>query len=214
MYVGISKSLKQEILSHIERMAQAQLARIVESTHPFPEGLKGSEWAARIERQAWGDPIKLKDKLPDEWMRRHQHVDVHFMTDKTDNLTVVYSGDAIDFPPVFSDQYAPDINFEMSELESEIREPIERHLTLVAETGDRYEKTKEEIVKLLERCKSLNEAVQLFPDLRYFLSESIKERLDKKRDGGMAAPDERLVGIDTALITSAMVVEQLHPEKG
>jgi hypothetical protein len=71
-----------------------------------------------------------------------------------------------------------------------------------------------DITKLLSRCKSLNEAVALFPDLRYFLSEGVKARLDAKRNGGAEAkPDTRLEGIDTALITSAMVVEQLHPDK-
>jgi hypothetical protein len=204
MYVGISKSLQKDILAHIERMREAQLERVHASTHPFPDGLAGPEWAARIEKQAWGDPIKLKDKLPDNWLRPPNFVDVHFQADNDQTLSTRFSGSTIEFPPTYDGSYAPDVHFQLDDLEPQIAEDIRKHFRLTVE---------EEIMKLLERCKSLNEAVQLFPDLRYFLSDDIKDKLDRKRDGGKQEPDSRLEGIDTALITSAMVVEQLHPDK-
>lgn len=214
MYVGISKQLKARILSHIEEMSNAQVRRVIDQTHPFPEGLSGPEWAARIERRAWGDPIKIKGQLPSEWMRSHSMVDVYFIDegDSRSSLHVRYEGDPIEFPPTFDDRTAPDIFFEIKAMDPELAEKINRHFTLVRETGERYERTKVEVVKLLDRCKSLNEAVGLFPDLRYFLNEDILERLEKKRDGEKEKHADRLAGIDTALIASAIVVEMLHPE--
>jgi hypothetical protein len=215
MYVGISKELKKEILNHIDQMAADQLGRTSSQTDPFPEGISGPEWASRIEAKAWGKQMVLKGELPGEWMRAHRLVDVYFEWNGEEKaLHVTYEGDIIDFPPTFDERSAPDIFFQAEDLTPDIEEMIDRHLRLQRDTEERYERTKEEITKLLSRCKSLNEAVALFPDLRYFLSEGVKARLDAKRNGGAEAkPDTRLEGIDTALITSAMVVEQLHPDK-
>lgn len=211
MYVGLSAQLKRDIKMQIQKMGAAQLSRIQESTHPFPNGLTGEEWRERIERRAWGDPIRLKDQIPDDWLRPHSAVDVHFELD-TDRLEVVYSGDQIDFPPTFEQRYAPDVTFNVEDLEPELVEKIKRYFTLQKDTIERYAKTEHEVEKLLDRCKSLNEAVIVFPDLRYFLTEDIKRRLDAKRKEEEER-DKRLEGIDTALITSAIVVEQLHPQQ-
>lgn len=211
MYVGISEQLKREIRHQIQRMGAAQLQRISESTHPFPEGLTGDEWRERIERQAWGDPIKVKDQLPKDWIKPHAEVDVYFHAGNH-RLEVRYSGDIIDFPPIHDARFRPDVDFQLEDLEPELVEKITRHFTLMNDTQQRYQATENEIMKLLGRCKSLNEAVIVFPDLRYFLTEEIKHKLDAKRKGE-DGPDKRLEGVDTALITSAIVVEQLHPKE-
>lgn len=214
MYVGISKELRKSIIDHIDRMKEAQLERIVEATQPFT-GELGPEWAPIIEAKAWGDPIKLKDQLPSDWLHPHETVDVHFRDTPQDHMySAQYRGESIDFPPTFDERSAPDVYFEVDELEPEIRAKLLKYWQLIEETSTRYEQTQTEVLKLLDRCKSLNEAVALLPDLRYFLSDSIKARLDAKRKSDSdAEPDRRLEGVDTALITSAMVVEQLHPEK-
>jgi hypothetical protein len=73
---------------------------------------------------------------------------------------------------------------------------------------DRWNKVKKDITEFLNKCKSLNEAVKLFPGVRMYIHHDDLERLDKK----LERPTQRakiVEEVDTEGLTAAAIAAKL-----
>jgi hypothetical protein len=72
----------------------------------------------------------------------------------------------------------------------------------------RWKKVSEDISEFLEKCKSLNEAVKLFPGVRMYISAEDAERLDRKVE--RAAQRKAIVhSYDTEGLIAAAIAAKL-----
>lgn len=216
-YVGISRELKRDIERRVVQFREAENNRLRKELYPvagMSVPLSGQDWHDRIERIAWGEHAHFRNQLPPEWVPTPREIDVHFMGEDGGTLEAHrYSGHALTMPPPYKSEYVADIAIHLSEL-GELGEQLTRYHNVVKQNEERYKAVWVNIGTLLERCKSLNEAVELLPDLRLYLDADTKEQLDRKRGRKVdGVEDTRLAGIDTALITSAAVLGNLNAEQ-
>lgn len=212
MYVAITDKVRRQIERKVEAIKATEIRRIDSTLDPLPAEL-GSDWAETIEKAVWGKHHHLKSVLPEEWVNFFSLIDVHLCeTDGEEHSCRRYRGDEIPLPPNTVDIRIPDVNISITALEPGLQEKIRAHLNLVKVTEVRYVSVWDNIQTLLARCKSINEAVGLFPDLKFFLSDEIIDKLAQKRTQN-DKENAKLEGIDTALITSAMVLNELTPEE-
>jgi uncharacterized protein with von Willebrand factor type A (vWA) domain len=84
----------------------------------------------------------------------------------------------------------------------------------VADINSRWKKVQNDVSKFLESCKSLNEAVKLWPDIKLYVPEQYLKRLnesvarEKKQQEANAAL-EALQSIDTDFAVAAAVGARL-----
>lgn len=71
----------------------------------------------------------------------------------------------------------------------------------------RWNKIKEEMCTFLHKCKSLNEAVKLFPGVKMYLDRADVQRLEHKPQ--RQPREELLAGVDTGAMTAAAIVAKL-----
>lgn len=74
--------------------------------------------------------------------------------------------------------------------------------------NDRWDKIEKDILEFLDKCKSLNEAVKLFPGVRMYLLDEDIERLDRKIE--RTAQRKQIVNeVDTEGLTAAAIAAKL-----
>lgn len=218
-YVGISETLKRRIQSKLNSMQSQEAARLKSTLYPFQTlPLAGGEWAALIEQVAWGPHRALRDSIPQEWLARVSKVDLKIFDGEEPLESVRFEGTEMELPPPYKSDYSyytPDVNIDVAYLVGDgLGERLKRFHQALKANSERYEKAWEHLNTLLSRCKSLNEAVELYPDLRFFLEDDVLEKLERRRGKEEKGPDPRLNGVDTALITSAAVVGNLNQGNG
>lgn len=74
--------------------------------------------------------------------------------------------------------------------------------------GARWDKVEKQMMQVLDRCKSLNEAVKLFPGIKLYLDPSDIERMERKVS--RAPREELLADLDLGEMTAAAVVANIN----
>lgn len=73
---------------------------------------------------------------------------------------------------------------------------IVEHHNIWAECANRWLKVQEQVVTFLRSCKSLNEAVKLWPDVRTYIPSDALKRLDAKSEKAAADEARRLKALE------------------
>jgi hypothetical protein len=77
----------------------------------------------------------------------------------------------------------------------------------IAEIQNKWEGVKTQIREFLDKCRTLNEAVKLYPGLRMYVPKEYLDRVDKKVE--RAERVAKLHGIDTEGLTAAVIAAKL-----
>jgi flagellar motility protein MotE (MotC chaperone) len=212
-FVAISKDFMSRVESKISNMCRAELKTLgdkpdlaLNPSDPF--------FISTI----WKEHAHLYPMMPREWLSKHPEVSLKFkvpdanFADESRNhfgfkAKTTGANQDFSFPPnhsyyntVVCDPYNP--------IMSSILEYAVKH----KEIEQRWEKVNIKVVEFLRACKSANEAIKLWPDVKtYFDSEDVK-RLDVKvvRSGSKdSAAAAALANIDTNEMMSAAVIARL-----
>ena len=89
--------------------------------------------------------------------------------------------------------------------------PLVAYLTSKAEILSRWANVVDKVVGFLKECKSLNEAVKLWPDLKVYIDDSDIQRLEVKVTKGEKSSKaaEALASLDTDELMGAAVIARL-----
>jgi flagellar motility protein MotE (MotC chaperone) len=212
-FVAISKDFMSRVESKISNMCRAELKTLgdkpdlaLNPSDPF------------FISTVWKEHAHLYPMMPREWLSKHPEVSLKFkvpdanFADESRNhfgfkAKTTGANQDFSFPPnhsyyntVVCDPYNP--------IMSSILEYAVKH----KEIEQRWEKVNIKVVEFLRACKSANEAIKLWPDVKtYFDSEDVK-RLDVKvvRSGSKdSAAAAALANIDTNEMMSAAVIARL-----
>lgn len=213
-YVAISGELKTSVKEQIRYLERKDVGAIPEvpssvSLDTIPEDLKD---------KVWGEHRHLEAMMPKDWKvyRDDLTLKVKFVSDDciihSTTFEVSFKGDKLPCPPntrpysysVEVDQHYP--------LVSEYL--VYRRKVVEVET--RWNKVKVDVMKFLENCKSLNEAIKLWPDIRIYIPKQYIERVEKKaeRTASTNSALDVLKGIDTDGAVAAAIGARLASAAG
>lgn len=94
-------------------------------------------------------------------------------------------------------------------------EPIRQRTDALEEITERWSKVQSQVLSFLDNCKSLNEAVKLWPDVLRYVPDEYKERLERKavkvvkESAALAALKE----IDLDAVTTSTVLARMAGAK-
>lgn len=218
-YVAISDQLKDNVRRLIRTKCRSELATlsapdatmVVPPTDPF------------FETAAWGEHIRLKDELPREWLTERSEADVTTTYYDTREDETTYHGDvklsvlfrpAILVPPKTGGNYSWQIKVDP---DSPLIADLVAHDKVVRGVVRRWDKVEKDVLTFLGNCKSLNEGLKLWPDLRVYVPQAALDKVEEKSVRAKAAESkalEVLKSIDTdQAIASAVMVRMLEASK-
>lgn len=211
-FVGISKDFMLRVNEKIDWMHNAELETLgrekpklhISPTDPF------------YMQTLWGVHTPLFKQIPTEWISYQESMDFRFRipdaarTSEQDNwftFRVASTGGLFPVPP-------RTVKYDSKECDptNPVMAVILDYAIKQNEIAVRWETVKNKVTTFLSACKSANEAIKLWPEVKtYFHSDDIA-RLDVKttRAGSKdSAAAEALASIDTGEIMSAAVIARL-----
>ena len=207
-YVAINSAFLARVESKIRAMRGAELKTVGDL--PTPNITPQSAFFLDL---VWGEQKHLKDVLPDKWTPSHQQfrfdivVGEHTFETRINTNTTAFANS---FPPntAWYDTYTIDV--EQAKEYPELH-PLIEVCQARAEIYDRWDAVETKVIGFLRECKSLNEAIKLWPDCKIYIQQSDLDRLEvkyaKPKEASRAA--EALAALDTDELMGAAVIARL-----
>jgi hypothetical protein len=216
--VGITKELRDRTKNVIEMMRRAERA----SDLPEIDKNVNVDASYLFNMGCWGEKyVHLVNQIPKDWLSKISDANIHITGTLDDGRNLNTN---VRFNNMKSAYARPKDNY-YAKSDSELT--IEYVLSLPEETAGRAEllkrwedsiiamgidarwgKNKTHIYEFHQKCKSLNEAVKLFPTARMYIHHEDLERLDRK----VERPSQRkaiVLDVDTDGLTAAAIAAKL-----
>ena len=208
-YVAISGDFIDRVERKIQTMLRAELATIGEEPKPVVSGHEPF-----VTKAVWGDHAHFKEILPVEWCNHQESLRIKFavpgqLNKKGDPLeynTSISFTKSVKFPP----RFASYDNQAVPNTEPILAELVEWSIKMYEIRG-RWDAVEDKIKEFLHSCKSANEAVKLWPDVKMYFDAGDIKRLEVKNSRSESTSDAAkvLAGIDTGEVMSAAVIARL-----
>ena len=219
-YVGISGELITNVENHISRMRNKE-----REAFATPNGIfELSEAPQEVVALLWGEYAHLQQLLPGAWMCKNTGVDLHLnytLDDSPDankystTFTVKYSKQLM--APPGTSSYRHDISVPVNTCPIPQAEDFLKWSKEMSAIEERWAKVRKQIVNFLKSCKSLNEALKLWPDVRIYIPDEFIKRVERKveREVTMSRAASALADVDTdAAISAAMTARLMGSMQG
>jgi len=157
---------------------------------------------------AWGEHLHLKDVLPAKWCGKSTNINIRFNTTERGQFRISVE---LTPPLVTPPGGTPSGILSISADDPEIRPFVERE-QLVYDINERWTKVDKQILDFLGKCKSVNEALKLWPQVEMYIPKSYIGRVNEKRDRNPSTPSqaaEALKAMDTEHLTTAAVISRM-----
>ena len=203
-YVAISASLMNEVENKINRMKEADENLIQK---PIDE-ITYQTLPDDLDHLMWGDHYHLKNVIPDDWKvyNKEHRANTKFTHDGVELKSVLYIKTAVGTaaPPKTSSYTT---NFDVPSTHPIMAEIVQRDVAHY-ENNKKWKAIRAQIKDFLNNCKSLNEAVKLWPDVRVYVPKSYMDRMLVKSERTaekISKASEFLKQIDTDNAVAAAV---------
>jgi hypothetical protein len=211
-YVAISNQLMDEVRSKIMRMKDAERNSVPEVNAQ----LSYQTIPLQYEQLLWGEHYDLKDKLPSAWKRELNELcgTAEYMHGERMCKSRLYLKAAIKIsaPPDASSYTA---HFIMPADHPDMAPIVERDKQY-ADIESKWTTLHNKIRDFLNNCKSLNEAVKLWPDVRVYIPDTYMKRMLAKSERTaekISKASEFLKQIDTDHAIAAAVSARMAGAK-
>ena len=203
-YVAISGHLVERTQSIIRQMRRKEENSLVE----FNENLTGIE--SFISDANWGSNLHLMTQMPKEWVgttRRFRAI-IEPATPENRNNETTHSFDLdaeVPVPPNHQGGVKHNVDLTLPIMQRAAEYYVKRR-----EISSRWDKVENDVRGFLDKCKSLNEAVKLWPDVTMYIAPDDIERMGVKRE--KARESEALAALsqlDTDMLVGAVVISRM-----
>lgn len=205
-YVAINPAFLERVTDKIRGMSKAEQNTL--GNPPIPAITPTSDYFINI---LWGEHKHLLPALPAKWKHAHNEFRLTIVVGEEEFQTRFETkgfGDV--FPPYSSwyDDHKLDVN---EALEYHDLAPLAQHYIEKAEIIARWDAVETKVIGFLRECKSLNEAVKLWPDLVTYIDKGDIERLQTKREKvvNTSRAAEALAALNTDELMGAAVIARL-----
>lgn len=216
--VYITKELITRVQQVIDRMRKAERA------NDLPNLDKNclSDASQLYNIGCWSaQHVHLKDVIPKDWIQNVTDADVNVRGTLEDGseikTSIRFSGMTMAYQRPSKDYWHKSVSEMTIEQLRSLPEDMPGRSELLQRWDDavmefalnaRWEKVSDDISDFLKKCKSLNEAVKLFPNVRMYIDRDDIERLDRKVE--RAAQRKAIVhSYDTDGLTAAAIAAKL-----
>jgi hypothetical protein len=214
-HVAISRDFLNRVDNKIDRMQSAELKALGTE----PKVTMPTESQVMLDT-LWGANLHLRNQIPDTWRNRSNCARVHFNTKTTrlnsDGETVPVSMSVTVQPTSGEFDFPPDANWHTTRFLSDRDHPDFREMVAYgdakAEIEVRWHTVRTKVTEFFKSCKSMKEAVTLWPDCKVYIDDEDIQRFEKKvvktasQDSDAA---KVLAGLDTDQLMGAAVVARL-----
>lgn len=212
-YVGISGALMSDVDSNIRKMRDAEVRTIpeVQNHHRFTDKAPDD-----VTKLFWGEYEHLRAMMPKEWRSVRTDCRLNFEyqldTGATENANFNVHFDQSDFPPnhngYYVDAKVPNDFWLVASYAA--------YRTATDNIRARWEKVNNDVAKFLQNCKSLNEALKLWPDIRFYVPKQYLDRVERKIERAVEGSNalDILKSIDTDGAVAAAVGARLAVAAG
>jgi hypothetical protein len=209
MYVAISQRLKDHVVNCIEKLKNAEMAT---TKVDIPRIDPNSSFGMQL---IWQDAIGIADKVPQAWLRRYDLMNIVAPLVREDgtsfnNTFRLSLTREVGMPP---DSGGYGTYRTLTHEEARAPEFAEYFAATIAsdEIYRRWDKIRLQVLNFLDECKSLNEALKLWPAVSMYIP---KEYLDRVAEKAEAKPKESraadaLKNLDTNLAVSSAVIARM-----
>lgn len=206
-FVGISQKLISDVRDVCHRMCAAELNTVGDVGQ-----LKLTEHDHWYRELSYGKNLHLMELIPKEWTSTYRGFgNFHVSEGECEYSISTQSSEYIrDLPPAHSDYAAFTVSIDDPRLPEEVKLMVHK-LRERKEIEQRWNSVRSKVCDFLESCKSLNEAIKLWPEVEHYLPKHYIERLLQKREKTTTASKaiEVLGQIDTQELTAAVVIARL-----
>lgn len=221
-YVSISKDLTDSIRNTIHNLRAAELNSMA-SLDKFDEAVKNhAELKQWLVDRCWEPVQDLRDRLKEYDKKVNVSIEVqttyvamgYERTTKRD----ISIGELL-LPCVTSTErnyYGDRKEFKLNVDDHEVFAPLREIMIARDECTQRWSAVERQVMDFVGKCKSLNEAVKLWPDLRRYIDREYTERLDKKVERikpETSAAAAALKAMDVDLVNSSVVLARMAGAK-
>jgi hypothetical protein len=217
--VYITDELKRRTSNMISKMCLQEINNDV----PGYSDTKQVEATQLYHMGCWGkDHVHLLNVIPKDWLRVDKSCHITVRGEDENGVEVGFSQSFDASSPVF--YIRPSIDYwnrsdcklslndvrampEDTPGRAEILQRWENEM-IVRSINERWSKVTKDVTEFLDKCKSLNEAVKLFPTVRMYIHPQDLERLDRK----VERPSQRrklVEEIDADGLTAAAIAAKL-----
>ena len=208
-FVGISGNLMDSVHRVIERMCDAEVKTIHQEIKYVVTS--DTDWFVN---QSWGEFLHLRSQIPEDWMSTDNH-SARFRVDVAPYGECCFDVEIPNrlecFPPKYSSYDAFTVDENDPSIPQDVREMIENRRS-VMDIRTRWEGIQKQVRDFLKNCKSLNEALKLWPDLEHYIPKEYVERVLEKRARSTPAASkaaEILGQIDTQAVVASAVIARM-----
>lgn len=221
-YVALSGEVKTSIRTTIKNLCNTELASLA-SLESFDNEVKANaEFKQWLVDSCWEPVADLRDRLTPYNRKVNCSVEVQTQyeslgTQRTAKRSI--SVGELVLPCITAlerNYYGNSKEFKLNVDDHNALLPLRDLLIARDECSHRWSAVESQVMTFIEKCKSLNEAVKLWPDLRRYIDEDYIERLDKKVERSKSqssAAADALKALDVDLVNSSVVLARMAGAK-
>ena len=206
MYVAISGRFTEDVRNNLRRMRRRESDQVPSMDY------KLSSTRPDVVNWAWGEHLHLKAQMPASWCGKLSDTAIRFDTSERGtfriNVTLVPT---LVVPPGRSPQGSVTI----APTDEEIKPYVEREAQLY-DINERWDKVDKQLLEFLKKCKSVNEALKLWPQIEMYIPSDYIARVNEKKERSAHGPSEAaeaLKSMDTDHLTTAAVIARMSGGK-
>ena len=211
MFVGISQKLVNRVVDQIEGMKRKELESL-----PKPNFNNVPELRSMVDIKYWGEHLHLKSQMPQKWLESTQQCRVVVSWNAENGIARESAMSLIfDLPfyvPPKTATYSISCGIYMGS--TDMPEAMRAEAQKIVDydvCGVKWLKVREQVVEFLNKCKSLNEALKLWPHLALYIPRDVIEQVEAKREKKTSESEamEALKSINVEELTAAAVGARL-----
>jgi len=201
-YVAISAKFTSDVRNKLRAMRQREAQQVPSLDY------KLSSSRTDLINWAWGTHLHLKDQMPPNWCGKADNIQMRFEVAERGPVRIR----AELTPPLITPPGGvPSGVFMISADDPEIKPYVDREQAIY-EIAQRWDKVDKQIMEFLGKCKSVNEAIKLWPQIEMYLPSEYVMRVNEKKERNASAPSqaaEALKNLDTDHLTTAAVISRM-----
>lgn len=219
-YVAVSNELHRDIVNRIRGMCGAETQTLPNYEEVNKTIAASQEISELVRTKLWGDLRDLESRLLKH--NKVTRVDLQVVYDMTHprepNITVTRKVE-VQLPGFAVPCFVIPQGYGNAYLELKVKpddHPLFQQMVDIAliraECSDRWSKVEEQVTGFVSKCKSLNEAIKLWPDVQRYVPKQFLDRVAKKAEKSASAASqgaEALKGIDVDMVNTSVVLARM-----
>ena len=217
-YVRKTQTLVDDVANTVNSMMHAELSKQKKANDVSIGTDLHRDIAELYSKESWKLAPDIKDKMPDEWCKLADSVEVKFVNgDDYNNIRIDLGfpdNDKIKLPPTYN-RYHDRLEIQESSCTALIKEwLVKQHNldSLRSQTRDMFNGIEEQLTKFLGRHASLNTAIKEMPELKLYVPDEYIRKLEQKSTPRTQSPVKSAVedlDIDIDNITRLAVAHRI-----